>query len=52
MIINFELGEDIDEDFHSWYDCCMSLGVTPNINKFLAYVNYYGTFRNPRIPTD
>jgi len=52
VIVNIELGEDIDEDFQSWYECCLSLDVVPNINKFLYYVNYYGTYRNQRIPTD
>lgn len=48
MKVELELGED----FHSWYNCCLSLDVDPNINKFLYYVNYYGTYANLRIPED
>ena len=48
MITSIELGEDIDKDFNSWYNCCISLGVTPNINKFLKYIHNYGTYQSPK----
>lgn len=46
--INIDLCEELNEDFLSWYECCISLGVKPNINRFLVYTYNYGTYKNPK----
>lgn len=29
-------------EFLSYIECCESLGVTPSMNRFLAFQKYYG----------
>lgn len=51
-IINIELGSDVQEDYESWIDCCISLNRPVNINSFLSYIDYFGTYGNPKEPVD
>ena len=50
MIVNIELGKDLQEEYESWLECKKSLGIERTINNFLNYIHHYGTFKHPRIP--
>jgi len=52
MIVNIELGEDLQLEYQSWLDVKESLGIERSINNFLYYTYNYGTFANPRNPDD
>jgi len=48
--VKLELGPDIQEDYESWVDCCRSLDSPINIISFLSYIDYFGTYTNPKDP--
>jgi len=52
MIVNIELGPDLQLEYESWLAVKESLGIERTINNFLYYTHNYGTFANPRIPDD
>jgi hypothetical protein len=47
--VDLELGPDLQEDYESWVECCRSLDRPININSFLSYIDYFGTYTNPKI---
>lgn len=47
--VKLELGPDIQEDYESWVECCRSLDRPININSFLSYIDYFGTYTNPKL---
>jgi len=51
-VVSIELGPDLAEEYDSYIECCKSLGQEPNINRFLSYIDYFGTFAEPKIPED
>jgi len=52
MIVNIELGPDLQLEYESWMAVKESLGIHRTINNFLYYTHNYGTFANPRNPDD
>ena len=52
MIVNIELGPDLQLEYESWLAVKESLGIHRTINNFLYYTHNYGTFANPRNPDD
>jgi hypothetical protein len=50
MIVNIELGKDLQQEYESWLECKKSLGIERTINNFLHYNHNYGTFKHPRTP--
>ena len=52
MIVNIELGPDLQLEYESWLAVKESLGIERTINNFLYYTHNYGTFANPRTPDD
>jgi hypothetical protein len=51
-IVSIELGSDVQDDYESWIDCCISLDRPININSFLSYIDYFGTYQKPKDPVD
>ena len=52
MIVNIELGPDLQLEYESWLAVKESLGIHRTINNFLYYTHNYGTFANSRNPDD
>jgi hypothetical protein len=50
--VTIELGADLQEEYEFWLDAKKALGIERSINNFLYYIDQYGTFKNPKIPTD
>ena len=50
-VVSIELGKELQEEYDSYIECCLSLEQEPNINRFLSYIDYFGTFDSPKIPT-
>lgn len=50
--VKIVLGPDVQEDYESWVSCCISLERPTNINGFLSYIDYYGTYANPHNPPE
>jgi len=51
-IVNIELGKDLQDEYEYWLTAKESLGIERSINNFLYYIDQYGTFKNPKIPSD
>lgn len=50
--VNIELGQDLQEEYEYWLEVKKSLCIERSINSFLNYIDYYGTFNNPKTPDD
>lgn len=50
IIVNITLGKDLQEDWESYQECCISLSRDFSINKFLYYVDLFGTYERPKNP--
>jgi len=51
-VVSITLGPDLQEEYHSYIDCCLSLEQEPNINRFLSYIDYFGTYNHPHLAND
>jgi len=42
--VTITLSKQLQIDFDSYLDVCLSLDITPNINSFLYYTYNFGTY--------